>query len=674
MTDIVQNTILPFVEHFRSYAAWFAFFAAFGETLIGFGFFIPGSTMLLFLGLLAGQGYLDIKTVLVFGIAGAYMGDIVNYHLGRKYGIALLKKPWVHLSDNMIEAAHRFLNSHGAKSVFFARFLPGMKESVPFFAGSLGMRMDKFLIWDFFGAVGWSLEFIGIGYLFSASLSLAQIWLSRTLTVVAFLMSLLIILFLLKRFMIRNAPIAKSIALSLWKAFLNNRYIKEFLVSHPKFTSFLKNRFDKTTFYGLPMTVFILVFLYVLALFGGVVEDLLNKDSIIYVDRILANLILQWRTPELTIFFTWITYLGRGETILLFSLAAALILFFYKKYNELFAICFSLIGSILFVYVSKLLFHRPRPQTALYFEQSYSFPSAHALVSISFYGFLAYIAIRQIKSTKAKVNILFAAILLALMIGLSRIYLGEHYLSDVYGGYLLGTLWALTAAVILEWMTFKKRYVSLKPMPYAKILSLITVFVSGTIFVVLGLFHPYKPALRHDVSIKKIEKITDLFSDKNSRFTRNIIGAESIPVTLAIVVDKKRDLCKAAKREGWISTHKRRSIDFPLFWNYKLPLCSFYKKSKNRIYLLKIWDSQATLNGKRVYVASTDAIKSFRWGIYPVFTNDIGEARAFAIEMFKKQFSLHKSYMVLTGAPVIKERIFKQPYFSDAKVYVVEID
>ncbi|RTZ83924.1 MAG: PA-phosphatase, partial [SAR324 cluster bacterium] len=129
MSDL-QHLLLPAVEYFRSYTAWIAFTAAFGETLIGLGFFIPGSTLLLFMGVLAGQGYIDIKTVLLFGLAGAYAGDLVNYRLGRRHGAALLQKPWLHLPEETLEKSRKFLNTHGAKSLFFARFIPGLKESV----------------------------------------------------------------------------------------------------------------------------------------------------------------------------------------------------------------------------------------------------------------------------------------------------------------------------------------------------------------------------------------------------------------------------------------------------------------------------------------------------------------------------------------------------------------
>ena len=671
MSDLLQNTVFAFVEHFKSYTAWFAFFAAFSETLLGLGFLIPGSTLLLFMGLLAGQGYLDIETVLIFAVAGAYTADVANYLLGRRYGVELLKRAWLHISDERVDSAHRFLNSHGAKSVFIARFLPAMKESIPFLAGSLRMDPQKFLIWDFLGAVGWSLEFIGVGYIFSASLSLAQIWLSRTVTFLALLAVSFLILFTLKRFIMRSAPVLKSIVLSMGRAFLSNPYVKSYLSSHSKTATFLQNRFDRRSFYGLTLTLFTLLLILFSALLGGVAEDLLSRDPIVYADRIVANLVQQWRTPELTRFFTWVTYLGKIESVALFCAAATVFLILYGRYRELIALYFSLLGSALLVYGVKLLFQRQRPETALYYEPSYSFPSAHALLAVTFYGFLAYLIIRNTKSLKMRVNTFFAALSLALLIGVSRIYLGEHYLSDVYGGYLLGLLWVSAAAALLEWMTFTNRPPRKEPLPHAKPLSAVVVLLSVTLFAFFGSEYRYKPAPQTKKEMERITEISEIFSDEESRFTRNIFGIESLPVNLVLVVEEGVDICKKLESAGWKDAGSRKNIDFPLFWRYETPSCSLYEERNASIYILRLWDARMEYAGKRVYVATADAVKGFNFGFYPLFTEDLNEAEAFAVESIGNIFPKSRDVSLQIERPSIKERLFEQPYFYDGEPEVI---
>ncbi|WP_456322978.1 phosphatase PAP2 family protein [Hydrogenimonas sp.] len=149
-------------------------------------------------------------------------------------------------------------------------------------------------------------------------------------------------------------------------------------------------------------------------------------------------------------FFTWITYLGKVEVICAFFVTASAILILHKKFNEMIALCVSLFGSSIFVYLAKIFFHRPRPEIALYSESTYSFPSAHATLAISFYAFLGYIAIRKSRSKTLRALVYTIIIALVFLIGFSRIYLGVHYLSDVCGGYFFGMLWAFAAAALLR--------------------------------------------------------------------------------------------------------------------------------------------------------------------------------------------------------------------------------
>ena len=671
MSDILHHSILPFIESFKHYIVWVAFFAAFGETLIGLGFLLPGSTFLLLLGVLAGQGYFDITTLLLFAVTGAYLGDITNYHIGKYYGTALLGKSWVPFSNEQLSKAHGFLNTHGAKSVFLARFLPGLKESVAFLAGSLKMQRRKFLFWDFFGAIGWSLEFIGIGYLFSASLSLAQIWLSRTVTVIAILVFLFVLLYLLKRFIVTNAHSAKLMLLSLWNSFLTNSIISEMIKTHPKATAFIKGRFEQTTFYGLPLTLLGVAFVSVLALFAGIVEDFLTQDPIVYVDHIVANLMVGWRTPEMTTFFTWVTYLGTKEIVLLFLVAATIVLLLYKKYNDLISLYVSLSGSTVFLYLGKLAFHRPRPDTILYFEPSFSFPSGHAIMAIAFYGFLGYLFVRHADTFKTKINISFSIFILILLIGISRIYLGEHYISDVYSGYLIGTLWVIIAIALLHWLSFKKFFKVGTPLSQARVISIVTISIAAGLYLIFGLNFHYKPAIYSEEKTVKIDRLKMLFNKSSDRFAQNIFGIDSQAINIVIVADNRDKICSILKKTGWKNLNSNEKFNIPLFWQAKEPICSLDMKKKNTSYILRIWNTEVLYNTKHVYIAGANAIIGRQWGIIPIFIKDLDHARNFVLKGLLKGLHFKRLQSVQINKPFIKENFFGQSYFSDGKADVL---
>jgi membrane-associated phospholipid phosphatase len=100
-------------------------------------------------------------------------------------------------------------------------------------------------------------------------------------------------------------------------------------------------------------------------------------------------------------------------------------------------------GSAVLNQLLKGLFERPRPyfEHPLLVETSYSFPSGHAMESFVVYGMLAYFAVLALRSWKARVGVVFGAALLVVLIGLSRMYLGVHYFSDVLAGYAAGGVW-----------------------------------------------------------------------------------------------------------------------------------------------------------------------------------------------------------------------------------------
>ena len=151
-----------------------AFLAALLETVFAVGLFLPGSTMILFLGVLAAQGYLNIWILFLFAVIGAVLGDNVNYFLGRKYGTVLVNKDRWFLRKKYFLITKEFFKQHGVKSVFFGRFVPSIKEIVPIIAGSVEMPKKKFFFWNAIGALGWGTEWLLMGYFFGHSLSLVK--------------------------------------------------------------------------------------------------------------------------------------------------------------------------------------------------------------------------------------------------------------------------------------------------------------------------------------------------------------------------------------------------------------------------------------------------------------------------------------------------------------------
>lgn len=169
------------------------------------------------------------------------------------------------------------------------------------------------------------------------------------------------------------------------------------------------------------------------------------------IDLSLVNFFYAFRDPFLVKVFLWLTLLGKWSVAMVIISVVSTVFYLrgYKKYIIPFFI--SVGGSFLTGIVGKYLWHRPRPMdVAVYLEKSWSFPSGHAILAVSLYGFLIYFFWKQFKSWGTKAGALFLGLLIILLIGFSRLYLGVHYLSDVLAGYMIGIFWLVISIDLVE--------------------------------------------------------------------------------------------------------------------------------------------------------------------------------------------------------------------------------
>ena len=237
---------------------------------------------------------------------------------------------------------------------------------------------------------------------------------------------------------------------------LRKRFM-QFKDSYPKSYHFLWQRLHVEHFYGLPLTVLFLVMGYILALFIGLVEDVVTSDSIVAIDYFVSQQMSLLSESFVVQFFILITSLGSTPITCLVVLLTGVVCWVIRQRFIFIGLLIAIIGSTVFTFISKLLFHRVRPVDILLFEQTFSFPSGHATVTIALYGFIAYIAIRFNQDFSKRVRIIVVTVFFSILLGLSRIVLNEHYLSDVFGGYLVGALWLTVAISVTEWLRARNK-------------------------------------------------------------------------------------------------------------------------------------------------------------------------------------------------------------------------
>ncbi len=150
-----------------AYAAIFA--TIFAETGLVVAPFLPGESLLLTSGTLAGAGILEIAVLAPLLFAAAFLGDACNYLIGRFVGRRLLSKPRKHLRPEHVERAHELYERHGGMAIVLARFLPIVRTLAPFVAGVARMELHRLLFFAAIASALWVTIFVGAGYWFGTA-------------------------------------------------------------------------------------------------------------------------------------------------------------------------------------------------------------------------------------------------------------------------------------------------------------------------------------------------------------------------------------------------------------------------------------------------------------------------------------------------------------------------
>lgn len=177
--------------------------------------------------------------------------------------------------------------------------------------------------------------------------------------------------------------------------------------------------------------------------FGAVAEDVLNRDSLTRYDAGMGQWLLNHATTASSWFFFGVTQLGGIAVVAGATGLLGLWFAWRKQWRWLLLFALAIGGGTLLEVTLKNYFLRQRPEfsNAFYHETGYSFPSGHSMMSVLFYGIVAYWLVRTIPHWRQQVAFALGAATLALLIGFSRLYLGVHYLTDVLGGWAAGLTW-----------------------------------------------------------------------------------------------------------------------------------------------------------------------------------------------------------------------------------------
>ncbi len=199
---------------------------------------------------------------------------------------------------------------------------------------------------------------------------------------------------------------------------------------------------------GLELLIGLIISIAAMFFFGWLSGEMREGDTARFDDSI-RGFVHSFATPFLTEVMRLASFLGSTLFLVLLGLVVFGVFYYLKRRRAAILFAITTIGATILLVSLKLAFHRVRPEP--FFDTilptSFSFPSGHSLASFCFYLALAAIVTNRIKNLSFKIIIWIFSAALVLLIGISRIYLGVHYPSDVVAGFVVGFIWVITIAV-----------------------------------------------------------------------------------------------------------------------------------------------------------------------------------------------------------------------------------
>ncbi|HEY2493430.1 MAG TPA: phosphatase PAP2 family protein [Paenibacillus sp.] len=190
----------------------------------------------------------------------------------------------------------------------------------------------------------------------------------------------------------------------------------------------------------------------------ALIAILVGEQNIAGFDNRLISLIQGQENVYLTPIMKFFTFIGSGLPITIITIMIMVVLYAVLKFRwELLFFVGVVVGSALLNVVLKLIFHRARPTLHRIVEANgYSFPSGHSMAAFTLYGILCFLLWKHARVALTRTLLIVIGSIMIAAIGVSRIYLGVHYPSDVVGGYLASGTWLAVSIGIYQRMLDKR--------------------------------------------------------------------------------------------------------------------------------------------------------------------------------------------------------------------------
>ncbi|WP_102226260.1 bifunctional DedA family/phosphatase PAP2 family protein [Acidimangrovimonas sediminis] len=636
------DALLPSLQSLGIWTYWIVGAASMLEAFFLTGVIVPGTLVVDAAGILAQRGYVGFFDMTWFVAIGSILGNEMGFWVGR-WGSGPLFRRFDPDSSKAFRKARDLCDRRGGLALVVGRFLGPVSGFVPLAAALAGMEPRRFRIWNVVGSVPYALGHLAFGYFFGDILARLGPATTRIAIFVAAAAVLLAVLIYVVVKLERNLPALLSIGGSYLAALGERPKIRAWRDRHPATVAFLAARVDRGRFLGLPATLIAVAFVYVLTVYLDTVFDFLGSASVVQMDRNVAALMHLFRNPLLIHLAAYVTAFGIWQAVTLVLVATVASLWLAGRGALAVGMITSIVGNVITVAILKMAFHRARPDLAYFVETSGSFPSGHAAISVACYGMLAYVAwrVRLIGPLVAAL----LALIVAFLIGLSRLYLIEHYLSDVLNGYLVGAMWLLIGVSVGEWLRSRQVHRSLpKLLPPAPrrvarwgATAVWAAALVGCVVVAIS----YHKALTPPAAPEKAAPVADLSTFFASAGLpgqiQGIDGRAEAPINLVLLAKDRSALSDALKEAGMVTTDSAtlssllnavlaelsgkpdpRAPAMPAFWNGTANRMTWVRARPedgvHKRHLLRVWPTDRRgPDGRAIFVASAGYADAQPW-------------------------------------------------------------
>jgi len=401
------------------------------------GFVFPGEIAVLLGGVLAYQGRVVLWAAIAAAVLGAITGDSIGYWVGREFGRRILTSigrriPFIrHRIHEHLDRAEAYIRRRGGSAVFFGRFTAALRVMVPGLAGMAQVPYGQFVFFNALGGLLWGTAFVLLGFFAGAAWKQVEGIASRV--GLGLLAALLLILIGGRVFRLwqraeaaERGPIARA----------RRRW--------PRQVRWLERRLDPSSPRGFALSVAAVGGGLCAWVFTGMAQDVVAKEEAATLDPRVLRWVIEHRGGALNAAMKAITSLGSTWVLVpLAVLVGAAVSLRRRSWRPVAALALAAGGAILLYDGFKEWIHRPRPPVAdrLLSVSGWSFPSGHATQAAAVFVILT-VVLTVHRSTAVRAVGGIVAGLLILAVGISRIFLGVHWFTDVVGGWALGGAWA----------------------------------------------------------------------------------------------------------------------------------------------------------------------------------------------------------------------------------------